>query len=66
MKGWLVQSVLTSLQNMTCSVFLNSEREMNCPATSASSGSATGAKDDTLLNELLEASIRQPSSSIKR
>jgi hypothetical protein len=43
MKGWLVQSVLTSLQNMTCSVFLNSEREMNCPATSASSGSATGA-----------------------
>lgn len=28
MKGWLVQSVLTSLLNMTCSVFLNSELEM--------------------------------------
>ena len=65
MKGWLVQSVLTSLQNMTCSVFLNSEREMNCPAVSVISGWATGAKDG-ILTEPLETLIQPPSSSIPR
>ncbi len=45
------------LAGLACAVSLNSKSEIECPAASASSGSATGAKKG-ISTELLEVFIR--------